>query len=91
MRINDLTSRIPKIKVTRKSASNNTDIIKGYYFEMPETTYCYENDPIPNTKRYVVVHCMTDWGLPNKCYLYELSENDEIEIINEGEEQNENN
>lgn len=50
----------------------------GYYFEMPATTYCFEEDykdnPVP-IRHYLVGCRMTDWGLPNEPVLYEIDVN----------------
>lgn len=49
--------------------------IEGYYFEMPETTYCfqedYERNPV-KTQHFLVSYHMNDWGLPNMPYLVEI-------------------
>ena len=44
----------------------------GYYFEMPETTYCFTSDPEPKILHYLVIYHMTDWGLPNEPKLVEI-------------------
>lgn len=42
----------------------------GFYFEYPETTYCftddYKKDPKVKLIPCIVTHRMTDWGLPNE-------------------------
>lgn len=38
---------------------------EGYYFEYPETTYCFESDPKPKMIPCLATYRMTDWGLPN--------------------------
>ena len=45
---------------------------EGYYFEMPETTYCFSHDPKPRIIHCLVCYHMTDWGLPNEPYLREI-------------------
>lgn len=43
--------------------------VRGFYFEYPETTYCftedYESIPIKLIP-CIMTHGMTDWGLPNR-------------------------
>lgn len=38
---------------------------EGYYFEYPETIYCFESDPKPKMIPCLATYRMTDWGLPN--------------------------
>lgn len=41
----------------------------GFYFAMPQTTYCisedYEHNPV-KILHFIVFDTMTDWGLPNQ-------------------------
>lgn len=42
--------------------------IEGFYFEYPETTYCFSEDYDRGTCKLIpciVHHRMTDWNLPN--------------------------
>ena len=42
---------------------------EGYYFALSTTTYCFTEDYAAhpeNTKHYITVERMTDWGLPNE-------------------------
>lgn len=42
--------------------------VRGFYFEYPETTYCFSNDYVDCKCKLIpciVTHRMTDWGLPN--------------------------
>lgn len=49
--------------------------IHGYYCQMQETTYAFEEDykrfPV-KTFHMIAQDSMTDWGLPNKLRLYEV-------------------
>lgn len=41
---------------------------EGYYFQFPETTYCFKEDYERNPPEIIhglIYHQMTDWGLPN--------------------------
>lgn len=55
---------------------DNGDWVKGFYYKMNETTYCFEEDykkyPVP-THHYILFESMTDWGLPNKMYQMEIN------------------
>lgn len=44
----------------------------GYYFEMPETTYCFKEYGEPKMRYYLIFHQMTDWNLPNCAVLAEI-------------------
>lgn len=54
---------------------DNGKWVQGYYCELHETTYCtlegYERHPVP-THHYILQETMTDWGLPNKFYQFEI-------------------
>lgn len=39
---------------------------EGFYFEMPDTTYCFDTDTDTVTESYLVSHRITDWGLHNE-------------------------
>jgi hypothetical protein len=57
--------KIPYFKAKDKDSDR---IVEGFYFEYPETTYCFSNDyEIAKCKLIpcIVTHRMTDWGLPN--------------------------
>ena len=58
--------KIPYVEA-KDNESDNT--VKGFYFEYPETTYCftedYEREPKVKLIPCVMTHRMTDWGLPN--------------------------
>lgn len=53
----------------------NGEWVEGYYCKLDETTYCisedYERHPVP-THHYILQETMTDWGLPNKFYQFEI-------------------
>lgn len=55
-----------KIPYFRAKDKDSDRIIEGFYFEYPETTYCFSNDYV-NCKLIpcLITHRMTDWGLPN--------------------------
>lgn len=55
-----------------KAVGFNGHQYEGYYFEMPETTYCFKEDGDPKIKYYLVYYQMTDWGLPNEARLVEI-------------------
>ncbi len=65
-------SRKILFKAKRK---DNGKWVEGYYCKINETTYCVEEDykrfPVP-THHYILVETMTDWGLPNKFYQFEI-------------------
>lgn len=62
---------------------NSNNWVEGYYFEMPETTYCFVEDGEPNTKYYIVYHTMTDWNLPNDVRMIEIDPKTLEEIKND--------
>ena len=78
MKAEELTSAIPKIRVTDSKTGR---VFEGYYCEMPETTYCFTSDPTPPTVRAIFCYEMTDWGLPNKPKLLKIDDDDTVEII----------
>lgn len=59
----------------RGKGKNSGKWIYGYYAKLDDTSYCikedYDRHP-DNTKHYIVMDCMTDWGLPNDHRLYEV-------------------
>lgn len=65
-------SRKILFKAKRK---DNGKWVEGYYCKLDETTYCisedYERHPVP-THHYILQETMTDWGLPNKFYQFEI-------------------
>lgn len=58
-----------KIPYVEAKDSESDSVVKGFYFEFPETTYCvtedYEREPKVKLIPCVMSHRMTDWGLPN--------------------------
>ena len=58
-----------KVPIFRAHGDDIDRDFEGFYFAMPETTYCfsddYKNVPV-KIKHYIVFHEMTDWGLPNQ-------------------------
>lgn len=55
--------------------NDNGEWVEGYYCKISETTYAfaedYEKHPIP-VHHYILQESMTDWGLPNKFWQYEI-------------------
>lgn len=53
----------------RAKLINSDREVEGYYFQYPETTYCFTEDyarhPV-KTIHCLVFHTMTDWGLRNE-------------------------
>ena len=49
----------------KAKAVNSGEEYTGYYFQFPETTYCFDTDPEPRIIHALVVLCPGDWGLPN--------------------------
>lgn len=58
-----------KIPIYKAHGDNTDKEFEGFYFAMPETTYCmsedYERFPV-NILHFIVFDTMTDWGLPNQ-------------------------
>ncbi len=54
---------------------DNGKWVKGYYYKMSETTYCfkedYERKPV-SEHHYILQERMTDWGLPNQIVQIEI-------------------
>jgi uncharacterized phage protein (TIGR01671 family) len=54
---------------------HNKEWIEGYYCKISETTYAFAEDydkyPIP-VHHYILQEKMTDWGLPNRFWQYEI-------------------
>ena len=52
----------------RAKDKDSDNWFEGYYFEYPETTYCFEEDYKTHPPKMIpclAVYRMTDWGLPN--------------------------
>lgn len=58
-------STIELPKKYRAKDKDSDRYFEGYYFEYPETTYCFESDPTPKMIPCLATYRMTDWGLPN--------------------------
>lgn len=60
-----------KVELPKKYRAKDKDsdhYFEGYYFEYPETTYCFEEDYKTNPPKMIpclATYRMTDWGLPN--------------------------
>lgn len=71
--------RIPFIKAQDKDTGR---WYKGFYFEYPRTTYCFENENRQEEKVYcLVTYKTTDWGLPNEPVLIENIDINSIEVL----------
>ena len=61
--------------ICKAKRKDNGRWVKGYYVALRDTTYCFKEDydtHPDNTKHYIVVDKMTDWGLPNEHYWVEV-------------------
>ena len=61
--------------ICRARRKDNNRWVKGYYVALRDTTYCFKEDydaHPDNTKYYIAVDEMTDWGLPNEHHLVEV-------------------
>lgn len=62
----DITKKIPFYRAKHINSDRYED---GFYFAMPETTYCftedYERHPV-KIHHFIINHRMSDWGLPNR-------------------------
>ena len=58
--------------------------LEGYYLKKQDTTYCFKEDyekfPV-ETRHYIAVEQMTDWGLPNEFRLLEIDPDTLCEFI----------
>ena len=66
--------KIPYFQATIKNSDRK---IQGFYFEYPETTYCFSSDYEREGKPVKLIPCiaghrMTDWGLPNEPVCYQI-------------------
>jgi len=71
----DVTKKIPLYRAKHINSDRYED---GFYFAMPETTYCftedYERHPV-KIHHFIVNHRMTDWGLSNRTEGTEIDPN----------------
>lgn len=54
---------------------DNREWVEGFYYKMPETIYCFEEDYQRNSvpvHHYIVFSRMMDWGLPNEARMVEI-------------------
>ena len=76
---------VMKIPYVEAKDSETGQIVKGFYFEYPETTYCftedYEREPKVKLIPCVMSHRMTDWGLPNVPTICTPIDKSTLEII----------
>ena len=64
--------------ICKAKRKDNNRWVEGYYAVLREATYCFKEDydaHPDNTKYYIMVDEMTDWGLPNEHYLVEVDPN----------------
>ena len=64
--------KVPYYQAKCKKTGN---LIEGFYFEMPRTTYCFNEDYdnlYVEIKSYLVFDVTTDWGLPNEIDMKEI-------------------
>lgn len=58
-----------KVPIYKAHGDDTDREFQGFYFAMPETTYCfsedYKNFPV-KIKHYIAFDEMIDWGLPNQ-------------------------
>ena len=54
------------VKRYRAKGYNNDNWYEGFYFEMPDITYCFTTDPEPEIESYLIDYRMIDWGLHNE-------------------------
>lgn len=57
-----------KVPIFKAHGDDTDREFQGFYFAMPETTFCFSEDYKNNSvkiKHYIVFDKMTDWGLPN--------------------------
>lgn len=81
--------KIPYFKAKDKDSDR---IVEGFYFEYPETTYCFSNDYERCGVKLIpclVTYRMTDWGLPNIPQLATIDKST-LEKIGEIEIENDN-
>lgn len=64
--------KVKKPSKYKAKALRNNYWYEGYYFEMPETTYCFVEDGEPEIRHFLVYHQMIDWGLPNDIKVIEI-------------------
>ena len=71
----DFTKKIPYYRAKHINSDRYED---GFYFAMPETTYCfikdYEQHPM-KIHHFIINHRMSDWGLPNRTEGTEIDPN----------------
>ena len=80
-----------KIPYYKAKENNSERIYEGFYFAMPETTYCFSEDYQKSDVKilhFLVAHQMTDWGLPNRPYLVTIDPST-LEQIGEVDSNNE--
>ena len=71
---------IMKPKQYKAKLKCNPEItVVGYYFEMRETTHCFDKGEDIPIHYYLIVDEMTDWNLPNEARMYEI----EIDTLEE--------
>lgn len=81
---------VPRVRVLD---GNGSEVCRGYYFAIPRTTYAFKQDydaHIASGDRMildgVVTHEMSDWGLPNRIRVFEVTPPHRIELLADGED-----
>ena len=77
----DISCILEKYKSTKipyftAKMKNNLAEVDGFYFAMPECTYCFKEDydrNPPAIKHYLIRYVMPDWGLPNEARMIEIN------------------
>lgn len=74
-----------KIPCVEAKDSESDSVVRGFYFEYPETTYCitedYEREPMVKLTPCVMSYRMTDWGLPNVPIICKPIDKNTLKII----------
>lgn len=74
-----------KIPYVEAKDSESDSVVRGFYFEYPETTYCitedYERESMVKLTPCVMSYRMTDWGLPNVPIICKPIDKNTLKII----------
>lgn len=73
-----------KVPIVKGVDRDTNKEVTGFYFEYPETTYCFSEDyekfPVKMVS-CIMSHRMMDWGLPNQPTITSPVEKDSLKII----------